>query len=157
MTAIPAACERSRSYVSLRLDGELAELEGRMLDAHLVRCAPCRELARELGAITSAMRATPLAPIDGLATPRFRRPWSGRLRPAAAVAATLLVAIGAAGAVRPAPSPVTEPGPQQTQWPLPARYLSDRALIAEQRHIAIVAAGERGAPAQVLGRVFHAS
>lgn len=137
MTAIPAVCERSRSFVSLRLDGELAELEGRMLDAHLARCAPCRNTAHELGAITAAVRATPLQPIGELATPRFRRPWIGRLRPVAAVAATLLVGIGAAGAVRPAAPPVVEPSQEQTRWPLPARYLSDRALLAEQRHIAM--------------------
>lgn len=137
MTAIPAVCERSRAFVSLRLDGELAELERRMLDAHLARCAPCRTAVHELSAITSAVRATPLEPIGELATPRYRRPWTGRLRPVAAVAATLLVGIGAAGAVRPAASPLVEPAQQQTHWPAPTRYLSDRALLAEQRHIAM--------------------
>jgi anti-sigma factor RsiW len=147
-TVLPAVCERSRAFVSLALDGELAELEQRMLDAHLARCAPCRDDARELVAIAAAVRATPLEPVDGLATPRFRRPLTGRLRPVAAVAATLLLGIGAGGAaVRTAGEPGLDRAQQQTRWPVPSRYLSDRALLAEQQHIVMSRPGN--APLQL--------
>jgi anti-sigma factor RsiW len=134
-TILPAVCERSRAFVSLGLDGELAELEQRMLDAHLARCAACREGAQELVAITSAVRSTPLEPVDGLVAPRFRRPWTGRLRPVAAVAATLLLGIGAGGAVRTAGEPGLDRASEQPRWAVPSRYLSDQALLAEQQHI----------------------
>jgi anti-sigma factor RsiW len=148
VTAIrPAVCERSRTFVSLRLDGELAELEQRMLEAHLGRCSECRDSARELTAITSAVRATPLDPIEQLATPRFRRPLSARLRPVAAVAATLLVGIGAGGAARHVSSPAMEQVREQAHWPVPTRYLSDNALLAEQQHITMSRPGN--APLQL--------
>ena len=34
-------CERSREWISLRLDGELSELAEKMLESHLARCAAC--------------------------------------------------------------------------------------------------------------------
>ena len=40
----PLVCERVRGQVSLMLDGELSQLEQRMVAAHLERCADCRDL-----------------------------------------------------------------------------------------------------------------
>jgi len=53
-------CERARLLASLRLDGELSELEGALLDAHLARCAGCRAVADGFGASTTALRSAPL-------------------------------------------------------------------------------------------------
>ncbi|MFL5963180.1 MAG: zf-HC2 domain-containing protein [Gaiellaceae bacterium] len=53
-------CERPRFWTSLRLDGELSELEGALLDAHLLRCAGCRAVAESFGASTAALRSASL-------------------------------------------------------------------------------------------------
>ena len=53
-------CENARSWVSLRLDDELSEFEIFLLDAHLRRCAACREFTRDTSAFTSALRSRPL-------------------------------------------------------------------------------------------------
>jgi anti-sigma factor RsiW len=53
-------CERSRSWASLRADGELSELESALLDAHLARCASCSAFARRTQEIVVALRAAHL-------------------------------------------------------------------------------------------------
>lgn len=50
-------CARARFWVSLRVDDELSELEGALLDAHLSHCADCREFAAGSDASTAAIRA----------------------------------------------------------------------------------------------------
>lgn len=50
-------CARARFWVSLRVDDELSELEGALLDAHLARCGDCREFALGAAASTDAIRA----------------------------------------------------------------------------------------------------
>lgn len=51
---------RARFWVSLRLDGELSELEGALLDGHLARCGECAAFAAGSDAATIALRAAPL-------------------------------------------------------------------------------------------------
>ena len=41
-----SVCARVREQVSLELDGELSQLEQRMLAAHLERCAACADRTR---------------------------------------------------------------------------------------------------------------
>ena len=53
-------CERARALVSLELDGELSEVEEASLAAHRRVCPECEARARELEAITSALRRAPL-------------------------------------------------------------------------------------------------
>jgi anti-sigma factor RsiW len=88
-------CERARFWASLRLDGELSELEGALLDAHLARCAGCRELAAGFDASTAALRSAPLertAPV-AVDAPRSQR----RLVATIAVAAVLVLGAVAGG------------------------------------------------------------
>jgi predicted anti-sigma-YlaC factor YlaD len=94
----PAACERARAWVSLRLDGELSELERALLDAHLAGCGDCRAAATGVEGQTRAMRAAPLEPLP--ATPVLPRLRSrGSLRSFyAAAASTLVVFAGLTGA-----------------------------------------------------------
>lgn len=54
-------CERARQWASLRVDGELSELESALLDAHLGGCADCRAFATDLESVTFALRATEFA------------------------------------------------------------------------------------------------
>jgi predicted anti-sigma-YlaC factor YlaD len=89
-------CERARSWVSLRADSELSELESTLLDAHLARCSSCRTFARGAEEIAVALRAarperpTPLA----LRPRRARRAGRGALQVAAA-----FVVVVSAGAI----------------------------------------------------------
>jgi anti-sigma factor RsiW len=81
-------------WASLRLDGELSELEGALLDAHLGRCADCSAAVAAYGATVTALRSEPLVPA-AVVVPARR----GSLRPfIAATAATLLVSIALGGA-----------------------------------------------------------
>ena len=89
----PQLCDRARQWVSLRADGELSELEGALLDAHLGRCSACGEFADDLDGITTALRSVvlerPPTPVVVLRVPRRRRV---RVLQTAVAAALVLVA-----------------------------------------------------------------
>ena len=91
-------CERARFWASLRLDGELSELEGALLDAHLARCAGCRAIADGFAASTTALRSAPLEGVASVAVdlPRSRRPLLATI----AVVAVLVFGVIAGGLVR---------------------------------------------------------
>jgi predicted anti-sigma-YlaC factor YlaD len=56
-------CDRARQWASLKLDGELSELESALLDAHLARCEPCRGFAVEAQGIAGALRSVASEPL----------------------------------------------------------------------------------------------
>jgi predicted anti-sigma-YlaC factor YlaD len=91
-------CERARLWASLRLDGELSELEGALLDAHLARCAGCRAVADGFGASTTALRSAPLERLAPVALDLPRSP--RRLLATIAVAAVLVLGVISGGLVR---------------------------------------------------------
>ena len=91
-------CERARFWASLRLDGELSELESALLDAHLARCAGCSEVAGGFVASTAALRSAPLERITPVAVDVPRTP--RRLLAAIAVAAILVLGVVTGGLVR---------------------------------------------------------
>ena len=89
-------CERARVWAALAPDGELAELERKLLDAHLERCGACREFAVDVAAVASELRA---ASLDALTRPVSvtvwrRRPVYARARAVGAAAAVALMALG---------------------------------------------------------------
>ena len=90
----PPLCERARAWVSLRLDGELSQLEGAMLNAHLARCAACSSYAADVAEITSALRAAALASLTAPVAVPHRRRLPLRLANVSAAAALLAVAAG---------------------------------------------------------------
>lgn len=53
-------CERVRAQVSLQLDGELSELERRMVASHLARCPGCHAYERDTVMLTRLLREAPL-------------------------------------------------------------------------------------------------
>src|SRR4051812_50131799 len=55
-------CARARFWASLRMDGELSELEGVLLDAHLSGCADCRQVTAGFSLATENLPAAPPAP-----------------------------------------------------------------------------------------------
>lgn len=115
-------CERARQWASLRVDGELSELESALLDAHLGRCEACSAFTREAEGIAATLRSAALerpAPIV-LDLPRRRRGRTpARVLQAAAAATLVLVAAGLGSALG-----VANRGPQS------------RAVV---RHTAMVA------------------
>jgi predicted anti-sigma-YlaC factor YlaD len=103
------ACEHTRRWISLALDGETSELEAAAVRRHVGRCADCARLAVELGGLTERLRATPLdEPRRPLTVPAgrtrtFRRPVQRRV----ALAAAFAVSVASAVAVISVPSPST--------------------------------------------------
>src|SRR5262245_43311006 len=71
-------CDRVRSQISLGLDGELSQLETRMIAAHLARCADCAAFEEDVRAFTSELRAAPMEqlqrPIEVVGRPRRALP-----------------------------------------------------------------------------------
>ena len=87
-------CERARIWVSLRLDGELSELEEVSLRAHVARCATCAGFALDVDALTTELRAAPLQqPAHPIALPR-RRSTALRVLQLSAAAAAIVLAAG---------------------------------------------------------------
>jgi predicted anti-sigma-YlaC factor YlaD len=100
-------CERARGWSSLRVDGELSELESELLDAHLGRCRACREFARDaqtVAAVLSAARLERPAPLSLVVPRRTQR--RRVLRAAAAGCFVVIAAIvtGIAGSSAPSGS-----------------------------------------------------
>ena len=88
----PLQCERVRAQVSLRLDGELSQLEQRMVTAHLGRCADCRAFEESIVSFTTALRAAPLEQLSRPVVVRRSRRIS-LLGAHAGIAATLVIAL----------------------------------------------------------------
>jgi anti-sigma factor RsiW len=109
-------CERARQRASLRIDGELSELEDALLAKHLEGCVSCSAFAARLTATTEAVRAAPQErpQID---YPRFERPVI-RLPVGKRVAIVAVAATAALGAFvgsslqKPAPAQAPGTGPQ---------------------------------------------
>ena len=113
MTTLPEQCERARGWASLRVDGELSELQSALLDTHLGRCRACRAFARGTEDLASALASARLerpAQLALVLPPRGRLRALGRTAlaagavAAASVAATLAgvsVGDGTASVVRP--------------------------------------------------------
>src|SRR4051794_20964980 len=86
-------CDRARELASLRLDGELCELEEALLNTHLSRCDECHSFAQSLGGVTTALRAAPRErPSPQISLPRRSRPALRSFQFAAAAAAVAVVA-----------------------------------------------------------------
>jgi anti-sigma factor RsiW len=67
-------CDRVRAQISLDLDGELSQLERRMLATHLDRCPACNAYQDEVATFTHALRAAPAErPERAFVLPRRRR------------------------------------------------------------------------------------
>ena len=100
-------CERARTWAALAPDGELSELERKLLDAHVRRCAACAHFAVEVAAVAGELRAAALQPLPRpLTVPIWRRrPVYARFRTVGAAAAVAVMALGIASR---APLPVGE-------------------------------------------------
>lgn len=91
-------CARARFWASLRLDGELSELESALLDAHLARCEDCSAVTRDFGGLTHDLRARPLEHVAPVTVRRARTP--RRAVVGAVVAAVIAAGVLLGGFVR---------------------------------------------------------
>jgi anti-sigma factor RsiW len=66
-------CTRVREQVSLELDGELSQLEQRMLATHLERCPRCAAYAADVRDFTERIRNAPRAVMQRPVVVRRRR------------------------------------------------------------------------------------
>lgn len=91
-------CERARTWAALAPDGELSELERKLLGSHLDRCGACADFAVHVAAVAANLRAAPLDPLERpVAVPSWRRrPAYARLSAVGAAAAVALMALGVA-------------------------------------------------------------
>jgi predicted anti-sigma-YlaC factor YlaD len=110
-------CARAREWASLRLDGELSELEGLLLRRHLSRCAHCEEFVGTVTEMTGALRGAtlerPSRRFEAESQPSRGRPLRYRVAAAAAAVAAGAIAgsvVAISGSESPAPGgtgPVT--------------------------------------------------
>ena len=100
MTRFPRGilCERARSWAALAPDHELAELERKLLDAHLARCAGCNRFAERVATVAEALRREPLEQLSYPVSVPFwrRRAVYSRFRTVGAAAAVAAMALGVA-------------------------------------------------------------
>jgi len=87
-------CSRVREQVSLELDGELSQLEQRMLGAHLERCPRCAAYAAEVRDVTERIRNAPRAVMQRPVVVRRRRPLTTVRLQVGVAAAFALAALG---------------------------------------------------------------
>jgi anti-sigma factor RsiW len=99
MLVLPASCERSRQWASLRLDGQLSTFEAALLDRHLSRCPACCAFATGAATQTELLRAAALEQpgrrVELPARPArtARRSLAGAFGAAAAAAVAALVLV----------------------------------------------------------------
>jgi predicted anti-sigma-YlaC factor YlaD len=93
-----AVCDRARTWAALAPDGELSELERKLLDAHVQRCAACEHFALDVAAIAAELRRAAPQPLPRpLSIPIWRRrPVYARVRGVGAAAAVAVMALGIA-------------------------------------------------------------
>lgn len=116
-------CDRVRAQVSLGLDGELSQLESRMMAAHLARCSDCAAFEADVVRITERLRAAPLEQLEHPIVIRGpRRVSVTRVQIAAAAA----LAVAVLGAV----SQMTSRG-NETSLAMPERYATNSQLARE--------------------------
>jgi hypothetical protein len=115
----PLACDRSRAWISLRLDDELSRFEHVLLGAHLALCRDCRRFSEDVSWQTQALRSAPMEPLSvriSIPSPRTWR-WPALGISTGAVAASIFaLAIGLRGA-----------SPAHTQTPLSTTRPAERA------------------------------
>lgn len=107
-------CERARALGSQALDGPLADLDMRRLDAHLAVCPACDEAVGAMAELTARLRTAPAVLPDLAAVPvRLARRRPGRTAFQVAGIAAVVAAFAGLGALVASPSggsaPETQP------------------------------------------------
>jgi predicted anti-sigma-YlaC factor YlaD len=136
----PRNCDRARAWVSLRLDDEISELEERLLDAHLRRCASCREFEETVRCTVVVLRAQPLEEIEHLVVVSGRRRLNMRSGAVASAAAAVAAVVGITAVL----GTQAAKGPTaHTPAPLPAAVVRDDQDIKQLRALRVLQLGGR--------------
>ena len=126
-------CETSREWVSLRLDGELSELEEAMLRRHVAGCADCRTFEEAAESFTTRLRSAPLethAPVfEAVPQGVRRRRFIGVGAVAVAVAASAAVLFAPGLGSSPSSLQRSELGPETADVTLDAMRAGERARM----------------------------
>jgi len=137
----PRNCDRARAWLSLRLDEEISELEERLLDAHLARCASCREFEAGVRGAVAALRAQPLERIDHAVVVSGCRRFPVRRGALASVAAVAAAVVGASTVL--STSALKGPSSTHSPSPLPAVVAPDDQDIKQLRALRVIQLGGR--------------
>jgi anti-sigma factor RsiW len=141
-----AGCERWLRTISLRLDGEVSELESAALDRHLASCARCREASAGTNVLTQLLREAPLVELD---RPVFvAAPRRVRKRTVRRAAAGVLVAAGLAAAIA-GSTAFRDSGPTHPSSALGFRDLDEQRRFVQSELIRLephLAAAAQAAP-----------
>jgi anti-sigma factor RsiW len=116
MSVVPRSvvCDRVRAQISLRLDGELSQLESLMLVSHLARCAECREFEASVITVTHDLRSAPLEPVPHPIVVRRHRRRANVARMQVGIAAAMAIAVlGAVTQILPRQAEPAFAAPQQ--------------------------------------------
>jgi hypothetical protein len=140
-------CERARQWASLRIDGELSELEDTLLEKHLEGCASCRAFAARLTAATEAVRAV-LQERPQIDYPRFKRPVI-RLPVGRRVAIVAVAAAAALGAF--VGSSLEKPAPEKAPHGRQFSFRTDMNQLRQLHGITKHQPELKPAPARVPG------
>jgi len=89
-------CDRARAWAALEPDGELSELERKLLGSHLDRCDSCADFAVRVAAVAAVLRAASLQLLPRpVSVPVWRRrPVYARVSAIGAAAAVAVMALG---------------------------------------------------------------
>jgi predicted anti-sigma-YlaC factor YlaD len=137
---VSEVCRNARELLSWQLDEPVPEIQRAALRAHLRACPNCDEFSRQLGAITSALRGTPLEQPRAFSVPPARARRVPRHTFRVAVAAAMGIAASAAlGAfvertMQPVPTVVSAPlqvNVKATQEPYVEQHLLARLRRAD--------------------------
>ena len=136
----PPNCERARAWVSLRLDDEISELEEALLDAHLRRCAACREFEASVRGAVVALRAQPLEQIDHPVVVFGRRRLNMRPGAVGSVAAAVAAVVGVTTVLS---TQATKRPATPTPAPVPTAVVRDDQDIKQMRALRLLQLGGR--------------
>jgi anti-sigma factor RsiW len=146
-SASGSPCDRARQWSSLRVDGELSELEDALLEKHLDTCEECLAFDAGLRSTATVMRAAPVEAarlrVELPSRPRVSFPVGRRVAVAAISVASAAGSIVGSTLQRPA-APPQKPAPQV------AVLTRDQDLLRQLPHsrqvTPLVPAQERGGP-----------
>jgi predicted anti-sigma-YlaC factor YlaD len=114
-------CSRAREWASLRLDGELSELESALLEAHLKRCSACASFAVDVEGVALQLRAATLDRLEQPVQLPTRRLGSSLRAVQLGAAAALIAAAAGLGTLFGAVGPHLSSHTRSTTAPLVAK------------------------------------
>jgi hypothetical protein len=141
-------CDRARQWSSLRVDGELSELEEALLDKHLAACAACSAFEARLRSATQFLRTAP--PETPQIRVRMPAPQPVNFPVAWRVAVVAIAVAAAAGSLvgstlqRPASRP-PKPAPQVSLLTNDLRQLRE---LPRGHRVVPASPSERGGPSE---------